>query len=87
MKIGFNEATARDCSSLEKDILLCDAVGFESIELRIDMLKTYLENHTKAQLTTLLNSVRVRPVNLNAVYPYEELFPAGYPGAPKALSG
>ncbi len=62
MKIGFNEATARDCSSLEKDILLCDEVGFEAIELRIDMLKTYLENHTKAQLATLLDSARVRPV-------------------------
>lgn len=74
MKIGFNEATARDCSNLEQDLTLCEAAGFEAIELRIDMIRTYLEDHDRDQLRKLLKSKRIQAVNLNAIYPYEELF-------------
>lgn len=77
MKIGFNEATARDCSTLEEDILLCEQAGFDAIELRIDMLKAYLQDHSRAELLAMLRSKRICPVNLNAIYPYAELFSDG----------
>ena len=76
MKIGFNEATARDCSTLEADVELCEAAGFDAIEIRIDMLKSYLKDHSKAALRALLEGRRIRPINLNAIYPYAGLFSA-----------
>ncbi len=76
MKIGFNEATARDCSTLEMDVELCEAAGFDAIEIRIDMLKSYLKNHSKEELKALLVGRRIQPINLNAIYPYAGLFSA-----------
>lgn len=74
MKIGFNEATARDCSTLEQDIELCQAAGFEALEIRIDMLEAFLRTRPREALLRRFAQSSVRPVNLNAIYPYEALF-------------
>ena len=46
MKTGYNEATGLGCSSLETDLALCEKVGFDFIEIRLDMLRRYLEEHS-----------------------------------------
>ena len=38
MKTSYNEACARDCSTLEQDLSLCEKAGFDYIEIRLDML-------------------------------------------------
>mgnify|MGYP001516081172 CR=1 FL=1 len=34
MFISYNEACARDCSTLEQDLVLCEKAGFDYIEIR-----------------------------------------------------
>ncbi len=43
MFISYNEACARDCSTLEQDLVLCEKAGFDYIEIRLDMLTDYLK--------------------------------------------
>ncbi|WP_125141261.1 sugar phosphate isomerase/epimerase family protein [Clostridium transplantifaecale] len=74
MKIGFNEATAKGCSDLEKDVRLCAQAGFDYIEMRLDMIREYLKNHNLDELAGLLKECGIRPHALNAVYTYRELF-------------
>lgn len=42
MKTSYNEACARDCSTLEQDLSLCEKAGFDYIEIRLDMLRGWL---------------------------------------------
>ena len=50
MFISYNEACARDCSTLEQDLVLCEKAGFDYIEIRLDMLTDYLKRHTVEEL-------------------------------------
>lgn len=74
MKLCFNEATAKGSSSLEKDIMLCAAAGFEYIELRFDMIYDYLQEHTPGDIRALLKQYGILPHALNACYTYADLF-------------
>ena len=74
MKLCFNEATARDCSDLEKDIVLCSKAGFEYIELRFDMIYDYLQRHDVDDIKSLLKENNIKPHALNAIYTYADLF-------------
>jgi|BioPla2DNA2_1021312.scaffolds.fasta_scaffold00107_41 2-keto-myo-inositol isomerase len=74
MYIGFNEATTMKCSTLALDVQLCEQVGFHAIELRLDMIHSYLRNHSKHSLLDLFEGRKIRPVNINAIYTYETLF-------------
>lgn len=74
MKIGFNEATAKGCSDVETDVLLCEKAGFDYIEFRLDMLKDYLKHHRIEDLASLLSNLRIKPHALNAIYTYAGLF-------------
>ena len=46
LKLGYNEATCKENSSVEKDLILCEKYGYDYIELRLDMLKEYFKTHT-----------------------------------------
>jgi len=72
MKISYNEACARDCSTLEKDLALCEAAGFDYIEIRFDMLTAYLKDHTVEELAAFFRTSRLRPHAFNALYLYPE---------------
>ena len=72
MLVSYNEACAKDCSTLEKDLELCEKAGFDCIEIRLDMLKEYLKTHTLAELAGFFKNSRLRPHALNAVYLYPE---------------
>ncbi len=72
MKISYNEACARDCSTLEKDLALCEKAGFDFIEIRLDMLRRYLLDHTLDDLRAFFSKSRIKPHAFNAIYLYPE---------------
>ena len=72
MLLSYNEACARDCSTLEQDLALCEQAGFDFIEIRLDMLRDYLTRHTIADLADFFRSSRLRPHAFNALYLYPE---------------
>lgn len=74
MLISYNEACARDCSTLEKDLALCEKAGFDCIEIRLDMLTEYLKTHTLQDLAAFFETSRLRPHAFNALYLYPEMF-------------
>lgn len=74
MKIGFNEATSRECSTLEKDLALCEQLGFDYIEIRYDKLREYLQTHTLQELERFFLASRIKPHAVNALYLYPEMF-------------
>ena len=74
MRLSYNEACAMKCSTLEKDLELCEKAGFDYIEIRLDMLSVYLRNHTFQDLKDYFATHRLKPAAINALYPYEELF-------------
>jgi 2-keto-myo-inositol isomerase len=74
VKISYNEATARDCSTLEKDLILCDKAGFDFIEIRFHMLRDYLKNHSSDDLKNFFDNHRLKPHAFNATYVFNEMF-------------
>ncbi|MCI5791692.1 MAG: sugar phosphate isomerase/epimerase [Lachnospiraceae bacterium] len=76
MKLCYNEGCAKGCSTLAEDIELCEKYGFDYIEIDIDMLNEYLEEHTIAELSEWFKAHRLKPYGLAAVHIYQELFGA-----------
>lgn len=72
MKLSYNEATAKGCSSLEKDLKLCERAGFDYIEIRMDMLTEYLKENTVDDLVKFFETSRLQPHAINALYLYPE---------------
>lgn len=68
MKISYNEATAMKRSTLENDLLLCEKVGYDFIEIRLDMLRDYLQTHTINNLESFFYSSRIKPHAFNALF-------------------
>ncbi|MEA5002341.1 MAG: sugar phosphate isomerase/epimerase [Christensenella sp.] len=74
MKLSYNEATAANCSSLEKDLVLCEENGFDYIEMRGDMLLDYLMGHPAAVLKDFFGNSHLQPHAMNALYTYADMF-------------
>lgn len=74
MKLSFNEATAKDCSTLERDLVLCDQAGFDYIEIRDDMLIDYLKDHSVDELKAFFDTHRLKPHAINALYITSDMF-------------
>ncbi len=72
MLISYNQACGRDCSTLEKDLILCEKAGFDCIEIRLDMLRDYLTRNTLDDLAEFFRTSRLRPHAFNALYIYPE---------------
>ena len=68
MEIGYNEATCRELSSLEKDLALAEAAGFTAFELRFDMIEKFLASHSYGEMESLFKRSRIRPVTINAIF-------------------
>lgn len=75
MKTSYNEACARDCSTLEKDLALCEKAGFDYIEIRLDLLRGWLKEHTVEQLKEFFKTHRLKPHAINAVYLHQGMLP------------
>lgn len=67
LKLGYNEATCKENSSVEKDLELCEKYGYDYIELRLDMLKEYLKSHTVQELKDFFARSHIRPFALNSI--------------------
>lgn len=67
MRLGYNEATCMENSSLEQDLILCEKYGYDDIELRIDMLEAYLQTHTVEDLQAFFSASHVKPFSINAI--------------------
>jgi 2-keto-myo-inositol isomerase len=67
MKICFNEATTMKNSTLERDLELCEKYGYDSIEIRLDKLREYLETHSVEDLDSFFNSNKLKPFAFNAL--------------------
>lgn len=71
MQISFNQACSKGCSTLEEDLRLCEAAGFDFIEIRLDQLAGYLAHHTLEDLQAFFQTSRLKPHALNAIYLYD----------------
>ncbi len=67
MKLSYNQATCMKRSNVENDILLCEKHDYDQIELRLDMLKDYLESKSLRDLSLLFDSLRIKPFALNSI--------------------
>ena len=67
LKLGFNEATCKENSSVEQDLELCEKYGYEYIELRLDMLKDYLKDHTLEELKHFFDTHELKPFAFNSI--------------------
>lgn len=72
MYISYNEACGLGCSTLEKDLELCEQEGFDYIEIRFDMLMEYLKTHTVDELASFFSTHHIKPHAFNALYLYPE---------------
>ncbi len=67
MKLCFNEATTLKNSNLETDLNLCEKYGYDLIEIRLDKLKEYLNNHSVDDLVEFFNNHHLKPYAFNAL--------------------
>lgn len=67
MKLGYNEATAMKRSSLENDLELCEHYEYDYIEIRLDMLKDYLKEHTLNDLKSFFGKSHLKPYAFNSI--------------------
>jgi len=75
MEIGYNEATARDCSDLWQDLTLCEKAGFDFFEPREDMIDRFEARGGRLEdVRAFFRSSRMRPFAMNALYTYQEMF-------------
>lgn len=82
MLISYNEACAKGCSDLERDLRLCEEAGFDYIEIRLDMLREYLKSHSLGELAAFFEKSRLKPHALNALYLYPEFLKGGEKDGP-----
>lgn len=67
MKLGYNEATCMNNSTLQKDLELCEKYGYEYIEIRLDMLEDYLKENTIADLKNFFDTHNLKPYGFNSI--------------------
>ena len=67
LKLGFNEATCKENSSVERDLELCEKYGYDYIELHLDMLKEYLKTHTVEDLKAFFAKSHLKPFAFNSI--------------------
>ena len=67
LKLGYNEATCKENSTVENDLLLCEKYGYDYIELRLDMLQDYLKTHTTDDLKAFFAKSHIKPFAFNSI--------------------
>ncbi len=67
MKLGYNQATCMKRSSVENDLRLCEKYGYDYIELRLDLLKEYLKEHSIKELNAFFKESHLKPYALNSI--------------------
>ena len=101
MRLGFNGSTIM-YAYLITELKIADEAGFEIAELRDAKIRPYLAEHSMEELLAFLETLTIKPVNINALEPvtfvsdqdWEELMERtrqaiilGFPkGTPEALA-
>lgn len=67
LKLGYNEATCKENSCVERDLELCEKYGYDYIELRLDMLKEYFKTHTINDLKAFFAKSHLKPFAFNSI--------------------
>ncbi|MDD2534778.1 MAG: TIM barrel protein, partial [Eubacteriales bacterium] len=67
MKLGYNEATCMQKSTLAMDLELCEMNGYDYIEIRLDMLQIYLKDHTYNDLKAFFAKSKMKPYAFNSI--------------------
>jgi len=79
MKLSFNEATTLKNANLEKDLELCEKLGYDYIEIRTeDKLPEYLQNHPIDELADYFRAHHIKPLALNALVFFNNRDEKGY---------
>ena len=65
--LGFNEATCKENSTVQMDLELCEKYGYDYIELRLDMLREYLREHTVEELKAFFDCSHLKPFAFNSI--------------------
>ena len=63
MLIGYQQGTGIGCadSTFDKDLMLCEKVGFDVIEIRFDSLTRYLVTHSIREVKDFFAGSRIKP--------------------------
>jgi len=67
MKTCFNQATTMRSSTLALDLELCEKTGYDFIEIRLDKLRDYLQDHTVQDLAGFFAKSKLKPYSFNAL--------------------
>lgn len=68
MKLCYNLQTCMTNPSLEKDLELCEKVGFEAVEINFAKAREYLKEHSMEQLEALIAGYNLKVATLNAIF-------------------
>lgn len=74
MKIAYNVSCTLPNATLEQELELCQAAGFDAIELRIDKLRAYLQTHTRDELQSFFRKSTLQPYAIAGIHAYKGLF-------------
>ena len=85
LKLGYNEATCKENSTVENDLLLCEKYGYDYIELRLDMLQDYLKTHTTDDLKAFFAKSHIKPFAFNSIEKHQLLHAGGVGKARRAV--
>ena len=67
MKLGWNQGTCMNNSTLEQDLKFCEKYGYDYIEIRLDMLQDYLKTHTFEDLNSFFDNNNLKPYAINSI--------------------
>lgn len=67
MKLGFNEGTSQDCSTLELDLKYCEQFGYDYIEFQTSKLREYLTTHSIEELKQFFAKSKLKPYSFNGI--------------------
>ena len=68
MRLGLNGSTIMH-TDLITELKITDEAGFEFAELRDAKLRPYLKRHSMSELLAFMKTLKVKPVNINALEP------------------
>lgn len=67
MKLGYNVATTKQNATLQQEMELCEKHGFSFMEIQMDKLPAYLEEHTLDEMADFFRTHNIKVLGLNAL--------------------
>lgn len=67
MKLGYNTATTKENATLQQEMELCEKHGYSYMEIQMDKMPAYLEEHTIDEMADFFKSHNIKLLGLNAL--------------------